>query len=101
MSLKILQLAEIFLLGHTSRHSVGFLPLLLLSTKAGAEDRRGWRVFVEAEAAEVEHGEAVGGSLRSLKANGAQGEVGGESLGEGSVAKLTDPTPTPHSPAQA
>ena len=66
MSLKILQLAEIFLLGQTSRHSVGFLPLLLLSTKAGAEDRRGWRVFVEAEAAEIENGEAVGGSLRSL-----------------------------------
>ena len=38
VALKILQLAEIFLLGHTSRHSVGFFPLLLLSTKAGAEE---------------------------------------------------------------
>ena len=99
-ALEILQLAEILLLGQSSRHCMGFLPLLLVSTEAGPEDRRGWRVLVEAEAAEVEDGEAVGGGLRPLETDGAEGEVGGEGLREGSGAQLANFTSSSHSPAQ-
>ena len=99
-TLEILQLAEILLLGQSSRHCMGFLPLFLVATEAGPEDRRGWRVLVEAEAAEVEDGEAVGGGLRPLETDGAKGEVGGEGLGEGSGAQLADFTSAANSPAQ-
>lgn len=100
MALEILQLAEILLLGQSPGHRVGFLPLLLVTTEAGPEDGRGWRVLVEAEAAEVEDGEAVGGGLRPLEADGAKGKVGGEGLGEGSEAQLANLTSASHSPAQ-
>ena len=98
MRLEVFQPAEILLLGDSSRHSVCLLPLLLVSGEAGADDRRGRRLLVEA--AEVEDREAVGGSLRPLEADGSQGEVGGESLREGGGAKLADLTSTTHSPAQ-
>ena len=93
MALEVLQSAEILLLGHSPRHGVCLLSLLLVPDQASAEDTGGWRVLVEA--AEVEDGEAVGGRLCPL-----QGEMGGQGLGERGGAQLADLTSPTHSPAQ-